>query len=141
MTTNRTALKLGSPILLALVFSACIGVRIERNAAYSEAAFARAEDRIEALESSLQARKGSAQRLHLMVYDGDERELIQVSVPLWIVDACMDLAEGSDSEDRVHRLEDRYDVEWKAIKDLGRFGPGLLASIIDERSRILIWLQ
>lgn len=141
MRTNRTALKLGSPILLALVFSACIGVRIERDVAYPEAAFARAEDRIEALESRLHGRKGSAHRLHLMVYDGDERKLIQVSVPLWIVDACMDLAGDSDSEDRVHRLEDRYDIEWKAIKDLGRFGPGLLASIIDERSRILIWIQ
>lgn len=141
MRMNRTALTVGGPILLSLVLAACVGVRIDRDVADPDAAFARAEGQIGALESGHPGRAGHAHKLYLMAYDGDDRELVRISVPLWLVDVCLDLAEGSDHADKVHRLEDRYDVDWKALGNLGRFGPGLLVSIEEKRSRVLIWLQ
>jgi len=141
MKNIRTTGALGLPVLLVLGLTACIGVRVDRDVADPGPAFARAEREIERLESEYPARYGRAHGLCLLAYDRDDRELVQVRVPMWIVDACMGLAEDAAREDRAGRLEGHYDIEWRALKDLGRFGPGLLASVADEESRILIWLK
>ena len=134
---------LGLAALLALVlgFAACVGVRVDRGVDDPGPAFARAEREIERLETERPGRSGRVRGLCLLAYDGRERELVQVRVPMWIVDACLDLAAHEDRGERAGRLEDRYDIEWRAVRDLGRFGPGLLASVAEEESRILIWLR
>ena len=133
----------GLAALLALVLglAACVGVRVDRGVDDPGPAFARAEREIERLESERPGRGGRVRGLCLLAYDRRDRELIRVRVPIWIVDACLDLAADGDCDVRTERLEERYDIEWKAVRDLGRFGPGLLASITDEESRVLIWLR
>ncbi|MDH4197542.1 MAG: hypothetical protein OEW05_09065, partial [Candidatus Aminicenantes bacterium] len=65
---------------------------------------------------------------------------VRISVPLWMAELAMDI--GIETE-RHHDfdLEERYDVDWRALRDLDRFGPGLLVAVASDHDRVLIWLE
>jgi hypothetical protein len=127
--------------IVALSLAACLSVRVERGVGNADRAFDKAFADISRLESSGRGRHARPHRLVVLVHDADEGELVRVSVPLWLVDAGLSLA--SRDEERGHDLDpaDRYDLEWEAVKDLGRYGRGLLASVEEERARVLVWLR
>lgn len=139
MKTWLRGLGLAGVVLAALSFAACIGVRVE-HVDDPEPVFDRAEREIAALERD--PGRGPADRLKVLAYGADDGELVRVSVPLWIVEAALDLGlrgdrdRGDDGD-----LRGRYDLEWTAVRDIGRFGPGLLVSVEGEDDRVLVWLK
>ena len=111
----------------------------------------------------LQGRPGPAHDVNVLVYDRDERQLVRVSVPLWLVrklDHHGDL-EFDDDDDHDHGRdhdghhdgdhEGRHDRDdqWKRavrrhvnLKDLEKAGLGLLVEVDEEAGdKVLVWLK
>lgn len=130
--------------LAVLGLGACIGIRIESGVRDADRRFDRARDDIARLESRDPDRTGPARRLCVLVYDRRGGDLVRLSVPLWMVDLAMDLGEGAERHERRRGhgdIEDRYDIDWRSLRDIGRFGPGLLVSLEGDDDRVLVWLR
>lgn len=86
---------------------------------------------------SLVGRKGPARSVQVLVYDPGERELVRVSLPMWV--ARRMAKEGDwDEDDAVHRaLRDRV-----SLRDLERSGLGTLIEVEDEDGeQVMVWLR
>jgi hypothetical protein len=128
-------------LALLLLLTACLNVQIERGVHDPSSRFDRALQEIEKIEQDYPGRQGRPTNLCLMIHDSSSRELIRLRVPLWIVDLALEAGIEADAHDHYSRYRERYDLDWKALKHLGQFGPGLLVSVDDDRNKILIWLR
>lgn len=87
----------------------------------------------------VQGRPGPAHELNVLVFDPDDRELVRVSLPMWL---CRKL-EGKvdwddDREARVARSVKRH----VRMEQLERAGLGVLAEVEEEGGQqVLIWLK
>jgi len=134
----QRAARLGMVGVAALVFSGCL-VHVEHvddpNAAFR---VARAE------AARLQGRPGPAHDVNVLVYDPADRELVRVSVPLWLVrkiDGKVDWddeLDGSDAGERLGRhLKRKLD-----LRDLEKAGLGVLVEVEeDDGEQVLVWLR
>lgn len=100
---------------------------------------------LRAREEALRAapRGARATELNVLAWDPGDREMVRVSVPLWLVrkadrHADWDLDFG-DERDR-GRWRRRMDgMRWE---DIERAGPGILLEVMeDEGDRVLVWLR
>ena len=116
-------------LVMAIVVSGCFTVRIIKNVENPDPYFAKAYERIERIHERNPDREGRSRRIQVLI-----------SAPVWLVNSCMDIGiTDSDVED--FDFDKRYDIDWRDIKELERFGPGLLVEIDDEQSQVLIWLD
>jgi len=138
--TTRSRLQSAALALILLGFTGCIGIQVRHGVHDADAYFDRAEREIARLERHREDRPCRVHSLHLLAHDRREGELVRISVPLWMAELAMDI--GADA-DRHHDfdLEERYDVDWRALRDLDRFGPGLLVALASDHDRVLIWLE
>jgi hypothetical protein len=91
--------------------------------------------------SRYQGRPGPAHELNLLVFDRDEKKLVRVSVPMWMVRTAerhvrweKELAE----DDEVARHVRRH----VRLEDIEKAGLGLLADVEeDEGAKVLVWLR
>lgn len=127
--------------LAALCLTACVSVRLERGVGNADRQFRKAYAEIARIESSRHGRAGRPHRLCVLVHDAAEGELVRVSVPMWLVKAGLSLGADAARHEHGRSAADRYDLEWSAIGDLGRYGPGLLASVEEDEARVLVWLR
>src|SRR5262245_23569656 len=103
------------------------------------AAFARARD--EAVHDG--ARRGPVSQLNVLAWDPGDREMVRVSVPLWLLrtagqDVDWDDFEG-DEHDRERWRRRMGKLRWE---DIERAAPGILLEVTeDEGDRVLIWLR
>lgn len=106
-----------------------------------EPAFRRARAEAEALAG----RKGPARSLHVLVYDPAERELVRVSLPMWVVrrlekevdwdEIDLDDDEGADHVKKA--LRGRL-----TMRDLERSALGTLVEVEEESGeQVLVWLR
>ncbi len=129
-------------LLFMLVFlCSCFNLTVVKNVKNPDKYFRKAYRQIEDIHRRYPRRGGHAHTLHVWVYDGPHRKLIRASAPLLIVNHVMDSGVDTDRVDQEFDFEEKYDIDWDGIKDLDRFGPGLLFELDDEKSRILIWLE
>lgn len=127
--------------LIALSLTACISVRTERGAMNADRQFERAYAEIARIQETRSGGTRRPHRLCVLVHDAEEGELIRVSVPMWLVEAGLSLGADASGHEHGRSAGDRYDLEWSAIKDLSRYGRGLLASVEEEKARVLVWLK
>ncbi len=141
METLKRKARIAGLILAPFLLIACLNIAVVEDVKNPDRYFKRAYSQIEEIHRQYPNREKRAHRLHLLVYDSSDQDLIRITAPLWLVNGCLDLgmkaAENGDDFD----FEERYDFDWRAIKDLGKFGQGLLVEIEDEKDKILIWLQ
>jgi hypothetical protein len=123
------------------LLAGCFAARVHRHVADPEPYFRRALRRIERIHRNDPDRRGCPGELHLLVYDRSEKELVQAAAPFWLVDRCMSLGEYPQARKAERELRDRYDFDWHDMRGLHEVGPGLLVSIEDEESKILIWVE
>lgn len=123
-----------------LVFCGCLGVEIKQNINNPDRYFARALDRIERLRLDGIDRPSSPRKVCVLIYDGDERELIQVKTPLWLIEMFAS-GERDDQKCDWGGYEDKWDFDWKDWKNIKDMGAGLLVRIEDEDGQILVWLE
>lgn len=136
----KKTVRITTLILLPFIFSACFAVRIVENVKNPDRYFRKAYQQIERIHQNYPDREGRVHKINVLVYDSSDCEVIKVTAPFWIVNACMDIASSASEEDDFD-FEDRYDFDWRDIKELRQIGPGLLIDIDDEESRVLIWID
>ena len=127
-------------LVMVSLLSGCFTVRIIRNVENPDRYFDKAYARIERIHERHPKREGRSRRIHLLIYNEEDRELVSVRAPFWLVNSCLDIG-ISDSDVGTLDLDDRYDIDWRDIKELERIGPGLLVEIDDEHNKVLIWLD
>jgi hypothetical protein len=87
-------------------------------------------------------RRGPAHELNVLVFDPGDRELVRVSVPMWLVRAAerrVDWEKGDDGDrDRIARRVRRH----VRLEDIEKAGLGIIAEVEDEDGeQVLIWLR
>jgi hypothetical protein len=94
---------------------------------------------------SLARRKGPARSVQVLVYDPDERELVRVSVPMWLARRVekesnwdeVDLDSAEDGDRALRALGGRI-----SFKDLERMGLGTLIEVEEEDGeQVMVWLR
>ena len=122
-------------LILAAVLQAGCLVHVE-HVADPSAAFR--EARTEALR--FQGRPGPARQLNVLVYDPADREMVRVSVPMWLARKASGHVDWDDVDgdhDVARRLKRRVPLE--AIE---RAGLGILAEVEEEGGeQVLVWLR
>jgi hypothetical protein len=139
--TMKRRTRMTAAMLMPLVFTACIGIHIERGVHDADAYFEKAYREIARIERAGHGRSRRAHRLCLLIRDAEEDQIIRLSVPMWIVNACLDAGMKASDDGHEYDARKHYDLDWKAVKDLGQYGPGLLVAVEEERDKVLIWLK
>lgn len=121
-----------------LVLSGCL-VEV-KTVADPGPALARARAEVEELAS----RPGPAQSLQVVAYDPDERKLVRVGLPLWLVHKAGDLDEmdlGDEVGDELGQDLGRR-LKGVSLRDLEKVGRGALVEVEDDDgTRVLVWLR
>jgi hypothetical protein len=84
---------------------------------------------------------GPAKSVHVLVYDADERKLVKVDVPLWLVHKFKD---EDDEIDFGHDISGRASDHLKKVRlsDLEKVGRGALVEVEDDDgTQVLVWLR
>ena len=84
---------------------------------------------------------GPAKSVHVLVYDADERKLVKVDVPLWLVHKFKD---EDDEIDLGHEISGRASEHLKKVclRDLEKVGRGALVEVEDDDgTQVLVWLR
>ena len=133
MTGKRMAL--GGLMGLSVFASGClVEVRTVSNPG-PELARARAE-----VEEAAR-HPGPAKSVHVIAYDPDERKLVKVDVPLWLVHKFKDEDEEIDfGHDISGRAADH--LKQVRLRDLEKAGRGALVEVEDDDgTQVLVWLR
>jgi hypothetical protein len=130
-------------LLVAILFSSGCFVSVKEDIDFPAGRFAAALERISALERHNPDRVGRAAKMQTLVYDGDSREMVQVTVPMWMVRLGMKHT-GERHSRQPQDAAGRYlDFDLEHLGDISRLGPGLLAQVEDlqENTHVLVWLE
>ncbi|MBN2346633.1 MAG: hypothetical protein JXO51_09620 [Candidatus Aminicenantes bacterium] len=121
-------------LIAGLAATACFDLHVESGVDYPAGRFSAALERIALLRSGSTAGASRATALHMLVYDGEERELVSASFPMWLV------RRGTKEGEALDRY---FDLDSRALQEISRLGPGLLAQVEDERegTHVLLWLE
>lgn len=131
-------------MMIALLFlNGCMNLRIQEDVDYPENLFKETKAKIADIQARDPHRKGTFSRLHILVYDGDDRELVGLSVKKGLMKKILKnegISAGKDG-DKYTKKYARFDLD--KITDLDRLGPGLLVEVEDmeDNSHIMIWLE
>lgn len=123
--------------LLTVLLSGCMSLRVRHNTSYPGQTFERTAKKIEAIHANDPQRKGKIHRLNLLVYDGQDRELVKLSIRKWLAKLILKEAIRDEVEDNT------ANAVLKDIKNLKQIGPGLLIEIKEEEENLhlLMWFD
>jgi len=128
-------------ILIALAFTACPQLSVSHVDGFPHEAFQTAKQQIASIANRNPNRSGEATEMHLLVFDGEDGDLVRIVMPLTVVEWGGDIAKANvDSDDFEGQLNP---LEHMSPQDLRKLGPGLLVQVDDENedSHVLIWLS
>lgn len=128
-------------ILVALTFTACPMLTISHYDTFPQDTFDRANQHIAKLQARNPDRAGEATEIHLLVFDGDEGQLIKMTMPLTVVEWGVDVAKYNVHDDSIENQLNPLDH--MNPEDLRKLGPGLLVHVedADDDTHVLIWLE
>jgi hypothetical protein len=132
----------GVGVVLAAVLSSGCLVKIHKVERAAEAAAAFQEARAEI--ARIQDTAGPAHQLHVLVYDPEDREMVRVTLPLWLArkfEGRVDWDEELDGDDDAERVARRV-RKHVSLKDLEKMGRGVLVEVEEhDGEQVLVWLQ
>lgn len=128
-------------ILGPLFLCACFGLTIVEDVRNPSRYFDKAYREIEKINRQDPSREGRVENLHILIYDGSDRQIVELTVPLWLANNYLELGEEIDDIERDLDFEKHYEFDWDCFDNLGDLGPGLLIEIDDNNSKILLWLE
>lgn len=131
-------------VMSFLIFNACT-FDIKENITDPTPQFKDAMAKIKTIQAKDPMRKGKVNNLNLLVYVGEEKQLITLSIP---VDAAKTFMEnpninlGDEKKDKTFSKAMK-DVDLKNFKNLEKMGPGLITDIqvSDDNVHVLGWLD
>lgn len=124
-------------VVILLTLSSCLVVAVEKTDREAEAELQKVGQRV--LKLSLHPPASSRpHRLKMLVYDSDEGQLLRISLPLWLVKKG--LRAESESAARFHGSDFELDMRGfsRAVSEMP---PGLLAEVLTDREKVLLWLE
>ncbi len=135
-------------VMVGLFFTACPTIYVSHHDAFPADKFEAAFERIAELQADNPGREGEAYELNILVYDGSGGELVQVTMPL----AVLEWGVGVAQETVVYVHEDEWEEEFgtdfnplsdMSPEDLRKMGPGLLVQVdeVEDDTHVLIWLE
>jgi hypothetical protein len=129
--------------IVFLILNGCMNVRIESDVDYPHHLFKKALKEIKTIQAEYPNRKGPVHRINLLVYTGDDRQLVTFSVGKAMAEWAMKQSDMDDEKDFKKYSKKYGNIRWQQIKDLDRMGPGLLVEveIPEENTHIIIWLD
>lgn len=93
----------------------------------------------------LTGRPGPAHELNVLVWSPDDRELVRVSLPMWIVRRAERRVDWDDVDlrsDEDVRGHVRHALRHVRLEDIEKAGLGILAEVEEEGgSQVLVWLR
>lgn len=131
-------------MMIALLFlNGCMNLRIQEDVDYPEDLFKETSAKIADIHAKDPHRKGSFSRIHILVYDGEDRELIQLSVKKGMAEKILENNGFSTGKEGNKYTKKYADFDLDGLKVIDRLGPGLLIEVEDmkENSHIIIWLE
>ena len=143
-------------IIVLVMMAALMGCHldIKNDVEYPADLFKQTLQKIDTLQVKGPGMKGGAKNLNFLVYDGDDRELITLSLPITAAKETAKWAINMDNHDKDNQLKGEKlekltqklgDIKLDKLDILDRMGPGLLAEIeVNEpkdRTHVLIWLD
>ncbi len=116
----------------ALSLGGCIALNLEAEATPNQVqgAFERAEKKAERHAVKHAGKKPN--RVHVLTYE-DGGDLMQVSVPMWMVRMALRFAENDEPIEI-----DGVELDWRKVL---KRGSGIYVSVEDEDERVFIWLE
>jgi hypothetical protein len=88
-----------------------------------------------------QGRPGPAHELNVLVYDPGDREMVRVSVPMWLARKAAAHVDWDDADGRDRDVARRVRRHVR-LEDVERAGLGILAEVEDgEGEQVLVWLR
>jgi len=94
----------------------------------------------------LTGRPGRAHELNVLVWNRDDRQLVRVSLPMWIVRKAERRIDWDDDDafegDRRAKDHVREALRHVRLEDLEKAGVGILAEVEEEGgNQVLVWLR
>ena len=130
--------KLTAIVILSLLMSGCLCVEVIEDVGHPGTYFRKARHEIERIQ---RCRGRCPEQMHILVYDKDERKIVRITVPVWLVEGCSDLEHWIDRGKDEFDLKIRYDFDGRKFRNLKRRRAGFLAEVNDRGSRVLVWLE
>jgi len=129
-------------LVFSLLFTACY-IDIRENVSNPEYYIKKAVREFERVERPDFFRSRKATSINIFVYDGESKDMIRVSLPLWFLNLCFDIAGDFNDEEKPIDNPSKWDceVDFQALKELKKLGPGPLMELRDGKSLILIWMR
>lgn len=127
-------------LIVILFFINCFDFNIQRDIDYPQELFESYENKISKITNNV-----DPSQLKLLVYDGSDRQLIQLSLPIQLVGKFSDEEQIDLDYDQMSEcskgLLNSFDI--KDLKRIMNAGRGLLLEVFDleENSHVLIWLE
>ncbi len=94
----------------------------------------------------LQGKGGKVDSIHILVYDGEERKLVGLSLPAGMAKSAMAEAMPEMAKEKnLDKYTNAAGFDLRKLSDLDRIGPGLLVEVQVEEEKgmvhVLIWLE
>ena len=126
-------------VLITVFLIGCLSLRVRDNIDYPEYTFDKIARKIEAIHAKDPQRKGKIHKLNLMIYDGEDRDYVKMSIRKWLANLIFKKAipiHDSDDDDFANNI-------LKDIRNLKQIGPGLLVEVKNkkENTHILMWID
>jgi hypothetical protein len=130
-------------LVAALVCNGCFNVHVKEDVDFPGGLFAAAWEKLAVMEKHNPDRIGRSAKMHVLVYDGKCRELVRVTLPMWMAKMAEKNKKRS-SRAPAQDVAGRYvDFDLSDLGDISRMGPGLLVQVEDmrENTHVLVWLE
>ncbi len=134
-------------VFFALLFFVGCHLDIKSNVDYPAGVFQETLKKIDKIHAQDPGRKGKVTNLNFLVYEGKDRKLISLSIPIEITKMAIkesDFGENGELKKYSEKIKD-VDIDFDKLKDLDRLGPGLLVEVEVEEDKgkvhVLIWLD
>ncbi|MCP2520342.1 hypothetical protein NLC82_04155 [Candidatus Aminicenantes bacterium AC-335-A11] len=130
-------------ILSLFILNGCFVLQIQENVKYPSRVIEKAKNEIQKIHEKYPERKHIAHKLNLLVYDGESRDLIRISAPMWLVELILKMGLKHAKYEIENSTSSYFDIDWSKFTNLSELGPGLLLEVedLEENTSILIWLE
>jgi len=131
-------------LMIVLLFTGCL-IDIKSDVDYPAGLFKQTLKKIETLQAKDPGRKGTVSNLNILVYDGNDRQLITLSLPITAASETLKGIDFENDESMKKYSKKIGGIKLKNMDFLDRMGPGLLleTEVDDDNDKVhaLIWLD
>jgi hypothetical protein len=129
--------------LIFFSLNGCFIIQIQEGVDYPSQIFKQAQDEIKKIQIKYSKKNVRAHKMNILVYDGESRDLVRISLPIWLVNLGLKTGLKYAEHDVAKTSSHYIDIDWEKLQNLSELEPGLLVEVedLEEKSHVLIWLR